>query len=163
MKKNDLIQLIQNLENFDKKIYNELILENNISYKLDIDIIQNWIYKCKSESNINNDLFGNIRDENILISIIEGLDIIIFDKELYSSFQIKSIYLLYKIIKYHPFSDGNKRLSAYIWFNYLLLNDYDVSKININLLELSILLISHSNAEDMDLIINIIYNKLFNE
>jgi prophage maintenance system killer protein len=75
--------------------------------------------------------------------------------------------LLYFVIKNHPFTDGNKRIGAFlfVWFlhrNKHLLRKEDDLKINDNALVALALLVAQSDPENKDLMITLIIN-LVNE
>lgn len=105
------------------------------------------------------DLFGNQKDnsfEGTLKTITQTFD----GQFLYPSIEEQASNLLYLIIKNHPFSDGNKRIGAFmfIWFlvkNKHLLKQSGELKINDNALAL---LVAQSNPEDKDLMIKLICN-----
>ena len=82
---------------------------------------------------------------------------------LYPTIEEQASNLLYFIIKNHPFSDGNKRIGAFvfIWFlerNKHLLKKNGENKINDNALTALALLVAQSNPMDKDLMIKLICN-----
>ena len=71
--------------------------------------------------------------------------------------------LFYYIVKDHPFTDGNKRIGAFMFVLFLSKNNYlydDSSelKINSNTLIALALLIAESNPSEKELIIKLISN-----
>ncbi|MFC0345741.1 virulence protein RhuM/Fic/DOC family protein [Epilithonimonas hispanica] len=140
-------------------------LEENITYEIDyqesiiaIEILKKELIKKQEAS----DLFGNQKDktfEGILKSITQTFD----NQYLYPSIEEQASNLLYFIIKNHPFSDGNKRIGAFIfiWFlekNKHLLKKTGEKKINDNALTALALLIAQSNPSDKELMIKLICN-----
>jgi prophage maintenance system killer protein len=73
-------------------------------------------------------------------------------------------HLLYFIIKDHPFSDGNKRIGAFLFLLFLKENDLlDQSGINDNALVALALLIAESDPRQKDLLIRLVMNLLAGE
>lgn len=73
------------------------------------------------------ELFGNEKDnsfEGTLKSIVQTFDGIY----LYPSIEEQASNLLYFIIKNHPFSDGNKRIGAFLFVWFLEKTNTDLSK-----------------------------------
>ena len=115
--------------------------------------------KAKKEAS---DLFGNKRDksfEGIIGNLYQTFD----GKELYPSIEDKAAHLLYFIIKDHPFTDGNKRIGAFLFILFLSNNEYlfkanGERKINDNALVALALLIAQSNPKQKDIMIKLIMN-----
>jgi len=108
------------LNRFDSNKLTEEQLNENISYEIEyrdavkaIEELKRQLIKQKEAS----PLFGNQKDqsfEGILNSIIQQFD----GKYLYPSIEEQAAHLLYFVIKNHPFTDGNKRIGAFlfVWF-----------------------------------------------
>lgn len=107
-------------------------------------------------------LFGNEKDQSFKSSIntiyqtFDGV-------ELYSSVELKSAMLLYLVTKNHSFSDGNKRIAAFlfIWFldkNGILYNLDGTKRIENNALVALTLMIAESRTEEKDMMIKVIVN-----
>ncbi|MGA9211307.1 type II toxin-antitoxin system death-on-curing family toxin, partial [Kaistella sp.] len=83
--------------------------------------------------------------------------------ELYPSIEEKASMLLYLVVKNHSFSDGNKRIAAFLflWFlaNNQLLYKPDGSKLleNNTLVALT-LMIAESKSEEKDTIAKVVVN-----
>lgn len=106
------------------------------------------------------DLFGQERDKH-LQGILGNLDQTFDGKELYPSLEEKAGHLLYFIIKDHPFSDGNKRIGAFLFVLFLRKNDLlEQSGLNDNGLVALALLIAESDPKQKDLLIRLIINLL---
>jgi prophage maintenance system killer protein len=110
----------------------------------------------------NSDLFGNEKDESFKSSIntiyqtFGGID-------LYPSIEEKAANLLYFITKNHSFSDGNKRIAAFLFLYFLekngILFDSDGSKrIADNTLVALTLMIAVSKPDEKDTMIKVIVN-----
>ena len=82
---------------------------------------------------------------------------------LYPTIEEQAAHLLYFVIKNHPFTDGNKRIGAFlfIWFlqrNKHLLRKNNDSKINDNALVALALLVAQSDPSTKDLMVKLIMN-----
>ncbi len=111
-------------------------------------------------------LFGNEKDESFkssLATIYQTFDGI----DLYPSVQEKAGHLLYFVTKNHSFSDGNKRIAAFlfVWFlerNALLY--YEGRKIiDDNALVALTLMIAESKSDDKDMMVKVIINLINNK
>ena len=97
-------------------------LNGVVTYQIEYDEAVQAIEILKSELIQKNEatpLFGNQKDksfEGILRSILQTFD----GNYLYPTIEEQSAHLLYFVIKNHPFSDGNKRIGAFlfVWFLY---------------------------------------------
>jgi len=72
-------------------------------------------------------------------------------------------HLLYFVIKNHPFSDGNKRIGAFLFVWFLERNKHRFKtsgelKINDNALTVIALLVAQSNPDDKELMVKLICN-----
>jgi len=103
-------------------------------------------------------LFGSERSK-MLEGIIKNLYQTFNKKELYNTVEEKAAHLLYLIIKDHPFSDGNKRLAAFLFVYFLYKNNY-LYYINNNTLIALALLIAESDPKEKDVMVKIIMNIL---
>src|SRR5699024_10463587 len=114
------------------------------------------------DENEATELFGNEKDQSfsgILKSVAQTFD----GEYLYPTIEEQASHLLYFIIKNHPFTDGNKRIGAFlfVWFlekNKHLLKHTGENKINDNALTAIALLVAQSNPNDKDLMIKLICN-----
>lgn len=112
------------------------------------------------------ELFGNQKDksfEGILRNIVQTFD----GEYLYQSVEEQASYLLYFVIKNHPFTDGNKRIGAllFVWFlqkNRHLLKNNGQAKINDNALVALALLVAQSDPAEKDIMIKLICNLIEN-
>jgi prophage maintenance system killer protein len=111
------------------------------------------------------DLFGNEKDDSFkgsLETIYQTFDGI----ELYSSVEEKAAHLLYFVTKNHSFSDGNKRIAAFlfVWFldrNNLLYHEGN-KVIDDNALVALTLMIAESKSDDKDMMVKVIINLIHN-
>lgn len=117
--------------------------------------------KSKKEAT---DLFGNERDSSFE-GIIGNIYQTFTGEDLYPSIEDKASHLLYFIIKDHPFTDGNKRIGAFLFVLFLSNNGYlfkanGERKINDNALVALALLIAESNPKQKDTMIKLVMNFL---
>ena len=80
-----------------------------------------------------------------------------------SSVEEKAAHLLYFVIKNHSFSDGNKRIAAFlfVWFmekNGLLYRDNGSKRIANNALVALTLMIAESKPEEKEIIAQVVVN-----
>ena len=107
-------------------------------------------------------LFGNEKDrsfESSINTIYQTFD----GKELYPSVEEKAAMLLYLVTKNHSFSDGNKRIAAFLFLWFLdksgILYKYDGSRlIENNTLVALTLMIAESRSEEKDIIVKVLVN-----
>ncbi|MQP24762.1 hypothetical protein GFJ94_06755 [Flavobacterium sp. LMO8] len=144
-------------------------LNSVVSYQIEYEEAIQAIQVLRAEliqKNEATSLFGNQKDktfEGILRSILQTFD----GNYLYPTIEEQSAHLLYFVIKNHPFSDGNKRIGAFlfVWFlekNSHLLKHNGERKINDNALTALALLVAQSNPEDKELMIRLICNLILN-
>ncbi len=153
------------LNQFDSNNLNTNNLNENITYEIkyeeakpEIEILKQKLIDLKEATS----LFGNEKDNSlkgILGNILQTFD----GQYLYPSIEEQSANLLYFIIKNHPFSDGNKRIGAFmfVWFlekNRHLLDKNGTAKINEYGLVALALLVAQSNPSDKNLMISLIIN-----
>lgn len=153
------------LNQFDSNAIELRNLEENITYEIDYNeavISINELKKQLIQQKEATELFGNQKDqsfEGILKSVTQTFD----GNYLYPTIEEQAANLLYFIIKDHPFSDGNKRIGAFIfvWFlekNKHLLKNNGENKINDNALIALALLVAQSNPNEKELMIKLICN-----
>ncbi len=107
-------------------------------------------------------LFGREKDDSFkgsLENIYQTFD----GQDLYPSIEEKAAHLLYFVVKNHSFSDGNKRIAAFlfIWFldlNKLLFDDNGYKKMADETLVALTLMIAESHSEDKDMMVKVIAN-----
>ncbi|MFR9651699.1 MAG: virulence protein RhuM/Fic/DOC family protein [Rikenellaceae bacterium] len=107
-------------------------------------------------------LFGNEKDESFKSSIGQIYQTFGGD-ELYPSIEEKAAMLLYLVTKNHSFSDGNKRIAAFLflWFldnNNILYRPDNTQLIGNNTLVALTLMIAESRIEEMDTIVKVVVN-----
>lgn len=109
-------------------------------------------------------LFGNER-EKMLDGILGNIRQSFAGKELYPSIEEKAAHLLYFVIKDHPFSDGNKRIGAFLFLLFLAKNDYLINKygqkkFDENGLVALALLIAESDPKEKEAMVKLVINLL---
>jgi prophage maintenance system killer protein len=109
-------------------------------------------------------LFGNEKDDSFKSSI-SAINQTFDGKDLYPSIEEKAAHLLYFVVKNHSFTDGNKRIAAWLFVWFLAKNNYlkDQSgrpKIANNALAAITLMIALSKPEEKELMILVIVNSI---
>jgi prophage maintenance system killer protein len=107
-------------------------------------------------------LFGNEKDSSFdssINTIYQTFD----GKELYPSIEEKAAMLLYLVTKNHSFSDGNKRIAAFLflWFlekNGILYKENGSRLIENNTLVALTLMIAESRTEEKDVMAKVVVN-----
>jgi prophage maintenance system killer protein len=108
------------------------------------------------------ELFGKEKDQSFQSSINTIYQT--FDgKDLYPSIEEKAAMLLYLVVKNHSFSDGNKRIAAFIflWFlekNGILYKSNASRLIENNTLVALTLMIAESRTEEKDIMVKVVVN-----
>ncbi|MBP7808653.1 MAG: virulence protein RhuM/Fic/DOC family protein [Bacteroidia bacterium] len=108
------------------------------------------------------ELFGKEKDnsfEGLLGNVVQSFS----GHYLYRSIEEQAAHLLYFSIKNHPFTDGNKRIGAFLFIWFLQKNKHRFKKsgevkINDNGLTALALLVAQSNPNDKTLMIKLIVN-----
>ncbi len=108
-------------------------------------------------------LFGNEKDESFQGSLAAIIIKTFSGKDLYPSVEEKAANPLYFVIKNHSFSDGNKRIAAFlfVWFlekNDVLYRPDGSKKIADNALVALTLMIAESKPEEKDIMIKVVVN-----
>ncbi|HKR06460.1 MAG TPA: virulence protein RhuM/Fic/DOC family protein [Bacteroidia bacterium] len=153
------------LSRYDSQTLEAEQLNKNITYEISYDEANGTIKKLRDvlmEKKEASELFGNQKDESfkgILGNIVQTFG----GEYLYASIEEQAAHLLYFVIKNHPFSDGNKRIGAFLFVWFLDKNKHLVTpngkvKINDNALVALALLVAQSNPDDKELMIKLIVN-----
>jgi prophage maintenance system killer protein len=115
----------------------------------------------------NSDLFGNEKDESFKSSISTIYQT--FDgKDLYPTVEEKAANLLYFITKNHSFTDGNKRIAAFLFLyfmerNGILYDENGRKRIADNALVALTLMIAVSRPEEKDIMVKVAVNLINKE
>ena len=167
-----LLEIIKNytqsfvlLNQFDSNSLKDLGLNDNIIYEINYEEASEAVTKLKLhlvEKKEATNLFGNQKDNSfkgILGNILQSFD----GQYLYPTIEEQASHLLYFIIKNHPFSDGNKRIGAFMFVWFLEKNKHHFKKngeykINDNALVAIALLVAQSNPNDKEILIKLIIN-----
>ena len=157
------------LNQFDSNRLDTNSLDENITYEIEYEEAILAITELKRQQidkKEATELFGNEKDDSFkgtLQNVVQSFD----GAYLYPTIEEQAAHLLYFIIKNHSFSDGNKRIGAFmfVWFleknKHLFKNSGEV-KINDNALTALALLVAQSNPNDKELITKLICNLIKN-
>jgi prophage maintenance system killer protein len=152
------------LDTLDKYDYQQLTIEqttNEDKFRATYENAMGAIEQLKDKFN-SSDLFANEKDQSFKSSINTIYQT--FDgKDLYPSIEEKAAMLLYLVTKNHSFSDGNKRIAAFLflWFlenNNILYKKNGLRLIENNTLVALTLMIAESRTEEKDMIVKVIVN-----
>lgn len=108
------------------------------------------------------ELFGQPKDdsfEGLLGNIVQSFG----GQFLYPSIEEQAANLLYMVIKNHPFTDGNKRIGAFLFIWFLRRNQHHLKtdgelKINDNALAAIALLVAQSDPRQKELMVHLVMN-----
>lgn len=153
------------LNQFDSNNLKTDNLNESITYEIKYEEAMQAISELKSQLMKKKEatqLFGNQKDQSfqgILGNIVQSFA----GQYLYKSIEEQAAHLLYFTIKNHSFSDGNKRIGAFmfIWFleknKHALKQDGEL-KINDNALTALALLIANSKPDEKELMVSLVIN-----
>ena len=152
------------LDILDKYDHQELTVEGTIDQQLFIatyDEAMQAIRDLKTKFG-GSRLFGNEKDDSFKGSI--GTIYQSFGGvEFYPTIEEKAANLLYFVVKNHSFSDGNKRIAAYlfVWFlenNRILYKENGSKRIADNALVALTLMIAESKPDEKDMMVKVVVN-----
>jgi prophage maintenance system killer protein len=152
------------LEVLDQYDYNALEINGTTqreTYRLTYREAKAQIALAK-KSHGNSDLFGREKDNsfqssiNTIFQTFDGVD-------LYPSIEEKAANLLYLVTKNHSFTDGNKRIAAFMFLyflekNRLLFDEFGKKRIADNALVALTLMIAVSKPEEKETITKVVIN-----
>lgn len=154
-------QALVTLQNYDSRSLETNGLNDKITFEIEYDQAREVILELRKSLKAS-ELFGNEKDDSfrgILTNVVQTWDGVY----LYPTIEEQAAHLLYFIIKNHPFSDGNKRIGAFLFIWFLDRNKHRFDrdgnlKINANGLTSLALLVAQSNPDDKETMIKLIVN-----
>ncbi|MEI7502212.1 MAG: virulence protein RhuM/Fic/DOC family protein [Paludibacter sp.] len=152
------------LDTLDKYDYQQLEVENTsetTKFRATYNEAMTVITLLKDKFG-SGGLFGNEKDESFdssINTIYQTFD----GEELYPSIEEKGAMLLYLVTKNHSFSDGNKRIAAFLflWFmdkNNILYRENGTKLIENNTLVALTLMIAESRTEEKNMMVKVVVN-----
>jgi len=152
------------LDTLDRYDYQKLEIERTTTeepFKANYDNAMEAIYVLRDKFG-SGGLFGNEKDQSFKSSISTIYQTFGGD-ELYPSIEEKAAMLLYLVTKNHSFSDGNKRIAAFLflWFlekNGILYRSDSTRLIENNTLVALTLMIAESRTEEKDIMVKVVVN-----
>ena len=158
------------LNRFDRQDLPTDNLNTNITYEIEYEEAVSAVGELKRqliEKEEATALFGNQKDnsfQGILGNVVQSFG----GDYVYPSIEEQAAHLLYFTIKNHPFTDGNKRIGAFLFVWFLEKNKHRFTqtgklKINGNALTALALLVAVSNPADKDLMVKLIINLINDE
>jgi death-on-curing family protein len=167
-----LLEIISNytqsfvlLNRFDNQTLQSDQLSENVTYEIEYKEALSAIAELKKQlvqKKEASELFGKQKDDSfagILGNVVQSFG----GEYLYKSIEEQAAHLLYFIIKNHPFTDGNKRIGAFLFIWFLEKNRHRFKKsgelkINDNALVALALLVAQCNPSDKEMMIKLIIN-----
>ncbi len=153
---------LDTLDKYDNQILEvEKTTEKEDEFRVNYENASQVIQDLKKKFNASQ-LFGNEKDSSFKSSVNTIYQT--FDgKELYPSIEEKAAMFLYLVVKNHSFSDGNKRIAAFLflWFlekNRILYKKNGQKLIENNTLVALTLLIAESKSEEKDMMQKVVVN-----
>jgi death-on-curing family protein len=142
-------------------------LNEHVTYEIEYTEACNAIKELKKQliaKKEATELFGNEKDDSFkssLHSVVQTFG----GKFLYPSIEEQAAHLLYFVIKNHSFSDGNKRIGAFLFIWFLEKNKHRFKKsgelkINDNALVALAILVAQSKPDEKDLMIKLVINMI---
>ena len=153
---------LDTLDKYDNQVLEvEKTTESEDEFRINYENASQVIQDLKKKFNASQ-LFGNEKDssfESSVNTIYQTFD----GKELYPSIEEKAAMFLYLVVKNHSFSDGNKRIAAFLflWFlekNRILYKKNGQKLIENNTLVALTLLIAESKSEEKNMMQKVVVN-----
>lgn len=152
------------LDTLDRYDYQKLEIEKTTvdePFKANYDNAMEAIYVLRDKFG-SGGLFGNEKDQSFKSSI-STIYQTFGGEELYPSIEEKAAMLLYLVTKNHSFSDGNKRIAAFLFLWFLEKNDILYKRDSTRLIENNTLvaltlMIAESRTEEKDIMVKVIVN-----
>lgn len=150
---------LETLDRFDHETLKVEKTSKKELFKLDYKLAREAINKLGDKLG-SSELFGNEKDysfKSSLNAIYQSFD----GQDLYPSAEEKAAHLLYFVVKNHSFSDGNKRIAAFlfVWFlerNKILYNLDGSKRIANNALVALTLMIAKSSPHEKKMMTNLV-------
>jgi prophage maintenance system killer protein len=161
---NDYAFALDILDQYDHQTLSIRRSKNKEVFRITYDEAQKAIQSLKKKFG-GSFLFGKEKDQSFKGSL-DGIYQTFDGKELYSIMEEKAAHLLYFVVKNHSFSDGNKRIAAFLFVWFLERNNllyHEGKKVfDDNALVALTLMIAESKAEDKDMMVKVIVNLMNN-
>jgi prophage maintenance system killer protein len=152
------------LDILDKYDHQQLTLEGTSDQQLFVATYEDAMQAIKDLKNKfgGSSLFGNEKDDSFkgsIATIYQSFGGV----EFYPTVEEKAANLLYFVVKNHSFSDGNKRIAAYlfVWFlekNKILYKEDGSKRIADNALVALTLMIAESKPDEKDMMVKVVVN-----
>lgn len=157
----DYVYALDVLDRYDHQKLEHTVSNLKGNFKIDYESAVEAINDLRHKFG-GSELFGNQKDQSFrssLSTIYQTFD----GEELYPSLEEKAANLLYFVVKNHSFTDGNKRIAAFlfIWFldrNKMLYREDGSKRIADNALVALTLLIAESNPLEKEMMIKVVIN-----
>ncbi|MFT3826376.1 MAG: virulence protein RhuM/Fic/DOC family protein [Chitinophagaceae bacterium] len=149
------------LDKYDHRTLTIEAIHRKLSFVASYDEAMNAIKGLRDKFG-GSSLFGNEKDESFkssIATIYQSFD----GNDLYPSVEEKAAMFLYLVVKNHSFSDGNKRIAAFlfVWFlekNRILYGEDGSKRIADNALVALTLMIAESKPDEKDIMTQVVVN-----
>jgi prophage maintenance system killer protein len=153
------------LNQYDSNSLSSSFLSEKITFEITYDEAKEAITELKNQLTAKKEathLFGNEKD-NSFKSSLQNIVQTFGGRYLYPSIEEQAAHLLYFVIKNYSFSDGNKRIGAFLFVWFLEKNKHRFKKngeikLNDNGLTALALLVAQSDSSEKELMIKLIIN-----
>lgn len=157
----DYSRALDLLDDYDHRKLSKTVTDSAVTFSIDYYEAIKAIKQLREKFG-GSSLFGNEKDQSFKSSIAV-IDQTFDGNDLYPSLEEKAANLLYLVVKNHSFTDGNKRIAAwlFVWYlakNNFLYNEDNSKKITNNTLVALTLMIAESNPTEKEMVINVIIN-----
>jgi len=157
----DYVYALDVLDRYDHQQLENEVSDHRGDFKIDYDSALEAIDDLRVKFG-GSKLFGNEKDQSFkssLYTIYQTFN----GEELYPSMEEKAANLLYFVVKNHSFSDGNKRIAAFlfVWFldkNKMLYRGDGSKRIADNALVALTLLIAESDPKEKEMMVKVVIN-----
>ena len=135
---------------------------NKAIYRITYEDCRNMVNEM--EDSFHSDVFGVEKEKGKVEGILAAVYQSAFGKDAYPSLEEKAAYLLYFMIKDHPYADGCKRIAASLFLEFLVRNNVLYEKgqkrISDGALVAITLMIAESDPKEKDIMVNLVMNLL---
>ncbi len=157
----DYSRALDILDDFDHQKLSKTVTDRTVTFRIDYNKAIKAIQQLREKFG-GSSLFGNEKDQSFKSSIAV-IDQTFDGNDLYPSLEEKAANLLYLVVKNHSFTDGNKRIAAWLFVWYLAKNNFlyhenGFKKITNNTLVALTLMIAESNPAEKEMMINVVIN-----
>lgn len=152
---------LKTLEQFDDRSLETTDLTEQVTFTIDLEQARNVVNELRNNLKASA-LFGQEKD-NRLSELLTSIQETKGGQKRYPSIEEQAAQLLYALLTQNPFTDGNKRIGAFMFVYFLERNKHRLDKqgnvkINANGLTALALLVAQSPPDEKEMMIKLIIN-----